>query len=642
MGGAARVPCATVTTLEQPEVAYTSAAGGRLLAGAAFTLPPLVLLAVGFGLAFRGGGVVADQWQPVALGTAASLMVLAVVGALPSVPPRVWIVLALWAALFAWSAASLAWSLSREATFEAVTRVAMQAGIVAVGAVYASRARAALTIAAGIAVSGGLVAVLVELKLLSGATEIFSASRLAWPINYANADAALLWISVPALLTFAAAHPLRPLARGVFGLLTTLAIALGMAAESRGAVIALAAALAACVVIARDRARLVLTLLAVAVPVAPVVTQIVDSDPITVATARERGLAALAAALLGGLLVGGLALLDRRDRFPFGGREARVAAATATALGVAVVAVFVAATNGRPNSYVADRWDEFTASASSTTAPGLGTGTSTRHEYWRVAWDAWRDHPVAGVGAGAFSVPWFRERSLNENVTDAHSWEASALAELGFIGLVLTAAALLVPLAGIRLARRGDGAWPIAAVAVGGVAAYFLVHASVEWLLRIPPVAIPGLLAVGALAGAGAGTRLRLAPLRTRAALGVAAFGASLVILPAYVATAASSRAESDALTNTDRALESLDTAARVNPFAVQPLIQRATILHYAGDNQGAAEAAVRATERGPNDWAAWMVVTEARYFVHDVKGAQEARKRALELNPRSQPFPWR
>ena len=43
------------------------------------------------------------------------------------------------------SAASLAWSRSREATFEAVTRVAMQAGIVAVGAMYASRARAALS-----------------------------------------------------------------------------------------------------------------------------------------------------------------------------------------------------------------------------------------------------------------------------------------------------------------------------------------------------------------------------------------------------------------------------------------------------------------------------------------------------------------
>jgi hypothetical protein len=641
MGRPAGVPGATITTLEQPAVDYTSAAGGRLLAGAAFTLPPLVLLAVGFGLAFRGGGVVADQWQPVALGTAASVLVLAVVGAMPSVSRRVWIVLALWTAVFAWSAASLAWTLSREATFEAVTRVALQAGIVAVGAVYASRARAALSVAAGIAVSGGLVGVLVELKLLSGATDIFAGSRLAWPINYANADAALLWISVPALLTFAAAHPLRPFARGAFGLLTALVIVLGLAAESRGGLLALAAALAACVLIARDRGRLTLTLFAVAMPVALVATQMVEGDPSSGAAVRERGLAALVAAVLGGVLVGGLALLDRRDRFPFGGREARVAAATAATLGLATVAVFVA-TSGRPNSFVADRWDEFTASTSSTTEPGLGTGSSTRYEYWRVAWEGWRNHPVAGVGAGAFSVPWFRERRLNENATDAHSWEASALAELGIIGLLLTAAALLVPLAGVRLARRRDGAWPIAAVALGGVGVYFLVHASVEWLLRIPPVAIPGLLAIGALAGAGATARLSLASLRSRAVLAAAALLAVLVILPAYVATAALNRAETNAATSTDQALPSLETAARFNPFAVQPLIQRATILHYAGDNRGAAEAADQATERGPNDWTAWMVKTEALYFVDDIKGAQAARRRSLELNPRSNPFPWR
>jgi hypothetical protein len=641
MGGEARLPGARVTALEQPAAAYTSAAGGRLLAGAAFTLPPLVLLAVGFGLAFRGGGVVADQWQPVALGTAASLVVLAAVGALPSAPTRAWIVLGLWAALLAWTAASLTWSLSREATFEAVTRVALQAGIVTVGAVYASRARAALTVAVGIGLSGALVGVLAEVNLLSGATDVFSGSRLAWPIHYANADAALLWIAAPALLTFAAAQPLRPFARGAFGLLTTLVLVLGLAAESRGALIALAAALAACVVIARDRGRLALTLLAVGAPVALVASQMLGGDTISAADARERGLAALGAAVLGGVLVGGLALLDRRGRFPFGGREGRVATATALVIGVAALASFVA-TTGRPDTFVADRWHEFTTPSSSTTSPGLGTGSSTRYEYWRVAWFAWRDHPVGGVGAGAFSVPWFRERSIGENATDAHSWEAGALAELGLVGLALTAAALLVPLAGIGVARKGDGAWPIAAVALGGVSVYFLVHASAEWLLRIPPVAIPGLLALGALAGAGTVNRLNLARIRTRTAIGAGALLASLVILPAYVATAALDRAESDALVNAERAVDSLDTAVRFNPFAVQPLIQRATILHFAGDNQGALEAANDAIERGPNDWTAWMIASEARAFAQDEEGSQEARRRALELNPRSQPFPWR
>jgi O-Antigen ligase len=629
-----------VTTLERP-VPYT-VAGGRLLAGAAFALPPLVLLAVALGLAFRGGGVVADQWQPVALGTTASLLVLAAVGALPSAPRRGWVVLAFWATLLVWTTASLLWSLSREATFEAATRIAMLAGVVTIGAAYASRARAALALAAGIAVSGSLVAVLIEWKLLSGSIGIFAGERLVWPVSYANADAALLWISVPALVTFAAAHPLRPLARGAFGLLATLVLALGLAAQSRGAVIAIVLALVACVAIARDRGRLALTLFAVLIPVVVAAIRIVDGNTGSATEARELGLAVGLAALLGGLLVGSLALLDRRDRFPFGGREARAAAVVGALFAVAALAAFVAI-NGRPDDWMADRWNEFTTTGESTSiAPSFGTGTSTRYEYWRVALDAGVDRPLAGVGAGAFSVPWFRERTLNESVTDAHSWEAGAFAELGLVGLVLTAGALLVPLAGLRLARRAEGAWPIAAVALGGVVVYFVIHASLEWLLRIPPVAIPALLALGALAGAGATTGLRLAGRRARLIVAGAALAATLLVLPAYVSTAALSRAENAAATDTDRALESLDTATRFNPFSVQPLIQRATILHLAGDEEAARRAADRAVERGPNDWAGWMVATETRYFVGDADGARAARRKALELNPRSQPFPSR
>lgn len=642
MGRAARLPSATVTTLEQPALAYSSAAGGRLLAGAAFTLPPLVLLAVAFGLAFRGGGVVPTQWQPVALGVGASLFVLAAVGAVPAVSRRVWLVLGLWALVLAWTGLSLVWSLSREATFEAATRVALLAGIVAIGAVYAARARAALAVAAGLAVTGALMSAVIELKLLLGETEAFVGTRLAWPMNYANADAALLWLSVPPLLAFAASQPLRPAARAAFGAFTALAFSLGLAAESRGATVAVAAALIACLLIARDRGRFVLTALAIAIPIGFVASRMVGPDgDVSPDDVRARGIAALLAALLAGLLLCGVALLDRRQRFPFDGRENRAATLGALA-GIAVLLVTFVAVNGRPDTWVADRWDEFNETSSTpTTVANFGSGASNRSEYWRVAWEAARDDPGAGVGAGAFSVPWFRERSVNENVTDAHSWQLGALSELGIVGLIVTAAALLVPLGGIRAARRGHGAWPIAAVALGGTAVYFLVHASVDWLLRIPPVAIPGLLAIGVLAGGGAPGRLTLGNIRTRMALAVAALVATLVILPAYVSTAALSRAESDAPTEPRRALDALATAERFNPFAVQPLIQRATILHFNGESQASAEAAEEAIERGPNDWTAWTVASDARSSAGDDVGGRAARRKALELNPQAQPFPW-
>ena len=73
-----------MTAVDHPSQAPIASVGGRLIAAAAFSLPPLMLLVVGMGLAFRGGGVGPQQWQPVAVGVTASLLVLSVVGAVPS------------------------------------------------------------------------------------------------------------------------------------------------------------------------------------------------------------------------------------------------------------------------------------------------------------------------------------------------------------------------------------------------------------------------------------------------------------------------------------------------------------------------------------------------------------------------------
>ena len=170
-----------------------------------------MLLAVALGFAFRGGGVAPEQWQPVAIGLAASLLVLAAVGAIPAVQHAAVPALVGLAALLVWSGASFAWTASREATFEHLLRVAMLAGAAVVGLVYAARPRRR-SLAAGLAAFGAIMACAIEFRLLSGTTDAFIGSRLSWPINYANADAALVWLPLPAL-TFAAAQPLRPLMR---------------------------------------------------------------------------------------------------------------------------------------------------------------------------------------------------------------------------------------------------------------------------------------------------------------------------------------------------------------------------------------------------------------------------------------------
>jgi O-Antigen ligase len=599
-----------------------------------------MLLVVAVGLAFRGGGVAPEQWQPVALGLSAALFVLAVVGAVPKVQRAAVPMLVALAALLVLSATSFAWTASREATFEHVLRLAMLAAAAVVGVAYAARPRAALLLAIGLALAGAAVAGAMEVRLLAGSTEAFVGSRLSWPINYANADAALVWLPVPALVTFAAAEPLRPLARGAFGFLAGLALAVGLATQSRGGAIALSGALIACVLIASDRGRFALTLLAIAVPVAAIAPEMVGGDPASsAALLRDRGQAALIGAVAAAALVCGLALLDRRRRFPFGGRESRVAFAAWT-LAVALAAGAFVSASGRPDTWASARWDEFTnvqSAASTPTATHFGTGVSNRYDYWRVAWRTFEDKPVEGVGAGAFSVPWFRSRSIDENVSDAHSWQAGALAETGLIGLVLAGAVLLLPLARTRTARTSSGAWPIAAVALGGVGVYFVLHASFDWLFRIPAVAIPGFVVLGALAtGGGPPGEPGFLGRRERATVAVVALAVLALTVPAYLSTAAVARAETNAATSTDEALDDLDTAAQLNPFATEPLVVRSTILQLENRPRAALDAASEAVERAPQNWTAWLVLAGARQASGDSAGSRVALDRAARLNPRA------
>ena len=599
-----------------------------------------MLLGVACGLAFRGGGVAPLQWQPVALGLGASLVVLSAVGAVPALQRSAWPMLAGLSALLVWSAASFAWTVSREATFEHVLRLAMLVAAAVVGLAYAARPRAALLLAAGLAVFGAVMAGAIELKLLAGNTDAFIGSRLSWPINYANADAALVWLPLPALVALAAAQPLRPLVRSALGFFAALALAVGLTAQSRGGAIALAAALVASVAIARDRGRFALTLLATVLPVAAIAPRMVGTDPVSAGVVRDRGLAALVAAVLAAVLVCGLAMLDRRQRFPFRGRESRVALA-AWALVLALAAGAFVAGSGRPDTWASARWDEFTkvnaAPQSGSDASHFGTGASNRYDYWRVAWRTFEDEPIEGVGAGSFSVPWFRSRSIDENVTDAHSWQANALAETGLVGLALAALVLLFPLARIRRARAGPGAWPIAAVGLGGAGVYFVTHASIDWLFRIPAVAIPGFVVLGALATGGSNQdEPALSGRVQRAALAAGALLVVALVTPAYLSNAAVGRAEIEAATSTEDALKELDSAAQLNPFSAEPLLLRSTILQLEGDRQAALDAATDATERAPRNWAAWVVLAQARRAAADPAEAQAAVLRAKALNPRA------
>jgi O-Antigen ligase len=613
-----------------------SAVTTRSLASAAFAIPPLALLAVAGLLAVRGGGTVPEDWAPVAVGTAIALAVLGAVGSLPAIPRSAWPALGALAGFFAWSALSVIWSSSPETTVEAVARFALLILAVVIGASYGARPSGARAIAVGLAVAGAALAITVEAKILWGTTGMFSTRRLAWPIDYSNGAAALLWLPAPALLAGAASERIRPLGRAALAGLAALALSEGLMTLSRGGSVALAGTLVVCVLVATQRARFALVLVGIAVPVLVAVPRLTAGRPGELASdAMARGRAAALSATAAAVIVGAIAFLERARRSEFQRHAGVVAAGVWTCLAILGAAAF-AIHSGRPDSWLSARWHEFENPALTRPADAarFGNATSNRRDYWRVAARTLESHPVRGEGAGAFAVPWFRRRAIDESVTDAHSWEASALAETGVVGFLLLAAAMVLPL--VRLARARHEMRTFTAVALGGTASYFVLHASVDWLFRIPAIAVAGFLVLGVCSAAPTTGGIRLAPRGQRIAVALGALVAVVAAVPVYLSTTLTARAETQAAESTQRALDSLSLATDVNPWAVHPLIVRSTILLDDGRTDGAIRAARDATQRGPNDWTAWIALADAQRAGGHHAASAVAIRRARLLNPKA------
>jgi O-antigen ligase len=127
-------------------------------------------------------------------------------------------------------------------------------------------------------------------------------------------------------------------------------------------------------------------------------------------------------------------------------------------------------------------------------APSISMGD--RPAYWRAAASDASAHPFVGSGAGSFDDYWLVHRPISAYVEDAHSLYLETAAELGLVGLVLLACALLVPLATAVAARRQPHV-PVAAAAY----VTFLVHAGLDWDWEMPATTLAGLACAAALLG---------------------------------------------------------------------------------------------------------------------------------------------
>jgi len=471
-------------------------------------------------LAFHQGGFFEDERLTAAVVLWVGLGVVCLVE-LPRLRPSTpaLVALAALALLTGWTALSTGWSADpvrgeRMVDLDMIYLAILGIGILGAGA--GRYARGMLLVAAGVCVvvaGAGLWARLHPGAFGSPLPDVaIDGYRMEWPLGYWNAMGGLAAMGGVLSLGLAGDPSSRFAVRISACAASVLCLVAAYVTFSRGSVAAVFLGVAVLVALGAHRASLTASVAVVAVAVGALVLRFeavpaLTTDPTAGNGQAQAGTAmtpvvvavlALAAAAQGVLAVGdrsvALTSLVQRARRP----------ALILVTGVALVGAFGAyvvradAIEGRVASALTDtndwldrQWDEFNRPGAPRDAgrgsARLDTAAGTRSDLWAVARHAFADAPLRGQGAGSYQVLFFRDRTVDENVQNAHSLELETAAELGLIGAVLLLAFLGAVGAAVVRSRRHRLALPTTQTAAAGAAVtVWLVHASVDWDWQMP------------------------------------------------------------------------------------------------------------------------------------------------------------
>ena len=526
-------------------------------------------------------------------------------------------------------------------------------------------------------------------------TKVFPASlapdetyaRLREPFAYWNSVGLMAALGVPPMLWLAARRnghaAVNALAWPAIGLLLVCM----MLSYSRGALVALAFGIAAWFVLVPLRLRALVTVAGAVAVAGPVIAWAFSQDGLTtdrapIAARVDAGheFGALLILMAAVLLAAGLLVQFTAAQRPPTPRQRRLAGRGALAVLalVPLLGLFALATaEGGIGGQVSKAWDQLTdpnAQTPANTPDRLTATSSVRARYWREALDIHATEPWLGSGAGAYATVRARFRDDALFVRHAHGYGVQTLADLGWIGLIvslLAAAAWLLSAARATGVRRADRGLPYDAERIGMltlvvVALVFAAHSLIDWTWFVPANAGVAVLCAGWVAGRGPlrvrlehpegppgpealtwphASRLarlgqRMPPLRALAVVGViaialvAAWTALQPVRAVHAGDAAFDRLDQG---QPDAAAEEARVATERNPLSVDPLFELAAIEEARGRTQEAEAVLERAVGLQPANPETWRRLGRLRLSsLNDPKGALSAFQAAYYLDPKA------
>jgi hypothetical protein len=443
-------------------------------------------------------------------------------------------------------------------------------------------------------------------------------SNLAWPLTYSNALGIVCVLGAILALYFATSTRLPRVVRALgTAALPVYATAVYLTL-SRGPVAAAIVGVVAFCLLGRPRG--LATGLAAAVPTSVIaVASAYQHELLTSKTPQSAAAAAQGHRVAGVLVLCVVSaavvrtllspLDDRLSSFSLPpSRRRPVVAGAWAALVVAIVAVALAV--DAPGK-ISDQYNRFVDSGQASPTQDIRQSVFSSAnrglvDNWKVAYDAFKDAPLGGQGAGTYENWWNAHRPANQAgyaVTDAHSLYVEVLGELGVIGFALLAVVIGSFLIGLAPVRRGPNRALYAALFSAVLA--WVVHAGIDWDWEMPAVTV-GALSLGAAGLAAHQREMRASwvPQGTRISVAVLLLAAG--VTPALVL--ASQRQLNDArdalragdcTRAVDRAAASVSTlSTRPEPYEILGLCQAQN-----GRPGFAAQALGQATKDDPHNW---------------------------------------
>jgi tetratricopeptide (TPR) repeat protein len=611
------------------------------------TFPGLLIVAVLLLLASAGGGYALSDWYPAALFLLGLLVVVAVADGSVALAARSNVVaVAIFGAFAAWSLLSVAWANAKDDAWDGGNRVVAYFVILAILGLAPSTPRQSAVILG--AFSGGVMILTGATFLFGDPGPTFTNGRLAEPIGYASATAALCLMAVWPALTLAIAREVPALLRGAMLGCAAVLLQLALVAESRGAAFALPLATVVYVVLVRFRARALLALLllgAAGYLTWDTLTDVYAGVRAGSSTALNDARIAMAVTFLAVALVGALLAFAER-RLSVAGAVAR-RGARAIQVGVLVLVLAGAAAwvvqEGKPVERADQAWQDFKSGYPDSFGDSRLTGElgTNRYDFWRVGLLMFRDHPVGGAGADNFSLEYVHDRKTGEEPTYPHSIGIEVLSQTGIVGAVLFAAALIAAaVAYARKQRELDGFGRLVAASAMTGFVYWLLHAAVDWFWELPVLGVAAFMLLGLAMGTS--TRIDVLPDRhSRAAPWARALGLVVVVAVAlsFVFPWLSARAIDGALAvwrdDPEAAQARLAQARELNPLSDRPDEIAGAIASRSGDVSAMRRAFEGAVDRNPRNWYSRLELGVAYALSGDYDAALTELEIAKELNPR-------